>query len=127
MMGLFDYVRSSYDLGPDFTNVELQTKGLDCSMTRYWIATDGCLYELTYRDTHDFVEIGEDDDRYDPNRRFLNFEWIPTGKHGKVEPCNVTDYVEVYPSTWDGSYTDWPRCRIHFVCGKVRDYETFTR
>ncbi len=27
-MGLFDYVRSSYDLGEDFTNVELQCGNL---------------------------------------------------------------------------------------------------
>lgn len=98
-------------------------------MTRYWIAPDGCLYELTYRETHDFVEIGEDDDRYesDPKRGFLNFEWIPTGKHGKVEPCYVTDYVEIYPAQWKGAYDDWPRCRIHFKLGKIQDFETFTR
>jgi hypothetical protein len=98
-------------------------------MSRYWIAPDGCLYKLTYRETHDFVEIGEDDERYesDPRRKVFNFEWIPTGKHGKVEPCDVTDYVEVYPATWGGSWEEWPRCIIHFRYGKVRDYEIFTR
>ena len=126
-MGLFDYVRSSYNLGEHFTNVELQTKGLACAMCRYWIAPDGSLYELTYRETHDFEEISEDDERYDPKRGFLNYEWIPTGKHGKVEPCDVTDYVEVYPAQWDGHYDDWARCRIHFKYGRVVEYEHITR
>ena len=125
-MGLFDS-RSSYNLGEHFTNVELQTKGLACAMCRYWIAPDGSLYELTYRETHDFEEINEDDERYDPKRGFLNFEWIPTGKHGKVEPCDVTDYVEVYPSLWDGEWEDWPRCMIHFKRGKIQDFEHITR
>ena len=81
-MGMFDYIRSSYNLGEHFTNVEMQTKGLACAMCRYWISPDGCLYELTYRETHDFVEIGVDDERYDPKRGFLNYEWIPTGIAG---------------------------------------------
>jgi hypothetical protein len=85
------------------------------------------LYELTYRETHDFEEIGENDDRYDPKRGFLNYEWIPTGKHGKVEPCDVTDYIEVYPSTWGGQWEDWPLCRIHFKYGRVVEYEHLTR
>lgn len=124
---MFDWIKSSYNLGKHFTNVECQTKDLACSMTRYWISPDGCLYELTYRDTHDFVEIEKNDERYDSERGFLNFEWIPTGKHGKVEPCDVTDYVEIYPSNWNGHWQDWPRCRIHFKCGKIMDYKTFTR
>ena len=125
-MGLYDEIRSSYDLGEQFTNVEMQTKGLACAMTRYWISPDGCLYELTYRETHDFEEIGEDDERYDPKKLFLNFEWIPTGKHGKVEPCYVTDYVEVYPATWDGDWHEWPRLKLHFKMGKLQDYENIT-
>lgn len=125
-MGLFDKIRSSYNLGENFTNVEMQTKGLACAMCRYWIAPDGCLYELTYRDTHDFVEIGETDERYDPIRGFLNFDWIPTGKRGKVEPCDVTDYVEVYPALWEGKWEDLPRLRLHFVRGKLIGYEDTT-
>jgi len=125
-MGMFDYVKSSYDLGENFTNVELQTKGLACTMARYWIAPDGSLYELTYRETHTFEDIGEDDERYDPVRLFLNYEWVPTGKKGRVEPCNATDYVEVYPGIWDGNWEDWPRLRLHFVRGKLMDYEDIT-
>lgn len=126
-MGLYDEIRSSYNLGEHFTDVEMQTKDLACAMTKYWISPDGCLYEMTYRETHDFVTIDEDDERYDPKVLFLNFEWIPTGKHGKVEPCYVTDYVEVYPAEWKGEWEDWPRCRIHFKLGKLQDFEHITR
>ena len=126
-MGLYDEIRSSYNLGEHFTNVEMQTKDLACAMTKYWIAPDGCLYELTYRDTHDFVTIEESDERYESEKLFLNFEWIPTGKHGKVEPCYVSDYVEIYPSQWKGDYDAWPRCRIHFKLGKLQDFEYITR
>lgn len=126
-MGLFDQIRSSYDLGPDFTNVELQTKGLACAMARYWISPDGCLYELTYRETHTFEIIEEDDERYDPKLLFLNYEWISTGKRGKVEPCYITDYIEVYPALWEGDWNEWPRCIIHFKNGKIQDFEHKTR
>jgi hypothetical protein len=84
------------------------------------------LYEITHRETHTFEDIKEDDERYDSKKLFLNFEWIPTGKHGKVEPCYITDYVEVYPSLWEGKWEDWPRCRIHFKHGKVQDFEDIT-
>lgn len=126
-MGLFDTVRSSYDLGEHFTDVELQTKGLDCTMSNYWISPDGCLYEMVYDDTHTFEIIEEGDERYDPNRLFLNYQWIPTGNRGKVRPHMITDYVEVYPAQWDGEWTDWPTCRLHLKCGKVVEYETLTR
>ena len=126
-MGLYDDIRSSYDLGEQFTNVPMQTKGLACAMCSYWIAPDGCLYEITHRETHTFEDIKEDDERYDSKHLFLNYEWIPTGKHGKVEPCYITDYVEIYPAQWNGSYDDWPRCRIHFKYGRVMDFEVYVR
>jgi len=124
-MGLYDDIHSSYNLGEHFTNVPMQTKGLARAMSRYWIAPDGCLYELTYKETHTYEDIKEDDERYDSKHLFLNYEWIPTGKHGKVEPCYITDYVEIYPAQWNGSYDDWPRCRIHFKYGKVMDFEVY--
>jgi hypothetical protein len=124
---MFDEIKSSYNLGEHFTNVEMQTKGLACAMCRYWISPDGCLYEITHKHTHTLETIEEDDERYEPEKLFLNFEWIPTGKPGKVEPSYVTDYVEVYPAEWKGSYEDWPRCRIHLVDGKIQDFEHITR
>jgi len=129
-MGMFDYFRSSYDLGEQFTNVVCQTKdiedGIGGTMTDYWLDPSGQLWYPEYRDTHDFVIIEEDDPRYDPARSFLNFEWIPTGTHGKYRAHPITKYIEVYPDNWKGKWEDWPRLRIHFRYGKIQDYTDVT-
>ena len=130
-MGMFDYLRSSFDLGPDFTNVELHTKdiedGIGGTMSHYWLDPHGYLYWIDYSHTADFVELKEDDEGYDSTRLWCNFKWIPNGNHGKISPCMITKYVEVYPPTWDGQWEDWPRCRIHFKYGRVVEYEHTTR
>lgn len=127
---MFDYFRSSYNLGPQFTNILCQTKDIeDCiggTMTHYWLSPDGVLWKPNYIGTHDFEEIKEDDPRYN-KLPFLNFEWIPTGKHGTFSPHLITKYVEIYPAEWDGSWDDWPRLRIHLVKGKLQDFELITR
>ena len=74
-----------------------------------------------------FEIIEENDPRYDPNKKFLNFEWVPTGQHGKYQPFHITKYVEVYPANWKGEWEDWPRLRIHFKHGILQDYERITR
>jgi hypothetical protein len=129
-MGMFDYFRSSYDLGEQFTEVELHTKdiedGLGGTMSHYWLDPHGYLYHIDYSHTADFVELNEGDAGYS-EKRFLNFIWKPNGNKGKVSPCMITKYVEVYPSTWDGEWTDWPRCKIHFKYGRLMDYEYITR
>jgi hypothetical protein len=130
VVGMFDYFRSSYDLGEQFTNIVCQTKdieeGIGGTMTDYWLDPAGQLWYPNYRETNNFVVIEEDDPRYDPVRALLNFEWIPTGKHGKYQPHYITKYVEVYPANWEGKWEDWPRLRIHFKNGKVQDYEDVT-
>jgi len=130
-MGMFDYFRSSYDLGKTFTNVMCQTKdieeGYGGTMTDYWLDPAGQLWHPSYIGTHTFEEITEDDERYDEKRGFLNFEWIPTGVHGKYQPCLITKYVKVYPSNWKGKWEDWPECNIHFKYGIVQDYEITTK
>lgn len=126
---MFDYFRSSYDLG-QFTNVVCQTKdiedGIGGTLTDYWVDPSGLLWYPEYRDTHDFVIIEEDDPRYDPARSFLNYEWIPTGIHGKYRPHEITKYIEIYPESWKGKWEDWPRLRIHFRYGKIQDYTDVT-
>jgi hypothetical protein len=130
-MGMFDYLRSSYDLGEQFTNVELHTKdiedGIGGTMSHYWLDPHGYLYHIDYWHTADFVELKEGDEGYDPIHLWCNFKWIPNGNHGKISPCMITKYVEVYPPTWDGEWTDWPRCKIHFKYGRLVDYECFTQ
>lgn len=130
-MGMFDWVRSSYNLGPQFTDVELQTKDIEeCiggTMSHFWIDPAGYLWCGDYTGTSTFETIEEDDPRYDHKSLFLNFEWIPTGQRGKYKVHPITKYIEVYPSQWNGSYEDWPRCRIHFKLGKLQDFEHTTR
>ena len=125
-MGLFDYVRSSYDLGEQFTNVELQTKDFDNTMSHYWLDPHGYLYIIDYSHTADFVELKEGDPEYDDTLRLFNFKWVPNGNKGKISPCMITNYVVVYPSLWEGKWEDHPRCRIHFKYGKLQDYEDVT-
>ena len=129
-MGMFDYVRSSYDLGKEFTEVELHTKdiedGIGGTMSHYWLDPQGYLYYIDYSHTADFVELQESDEGYNDKMKFLNFQWIPNGNHGKVSPWYLTKYIEVYPSTWGGQWEDWPRCRIHFKYGRLMDYDITT-
>ncbi len=68
---MFDYIRSSYDLGPKFTNVEMQTKdieeyGISGTMTHFWIDPAGYLWCPDYKGTNTFEIIEEDDPRYNP-------------------------------------------------------------
>jgi len=130
-MGMYDEVRSSYNLGKQFTNVECQTKdiedGIGGTLTRYWIDPAGYLWYGDYTGTSDMEIYEEGHPKYNPDRKWLNFEWIPTGQHGKYRVHAITKYVEIYPSQWKGQWEDWPRCRIHFKYGKVVEYETFPR
>lgn len=127
---MFDVIKSSYDLGENFTNVELQTKdieeGIGGTLTHYWISPDGVLWRPDYTGTNTFEIIEEDDERYDPKHLFLNYEWVPTGEHGKYQPYLLTKYITTYPSNWDGKWEDWPRLKIHFRSGIIQDYEDIT-
>ena len=131
-MGMFDYLRSSYNFGEQFTaETVFQTKdieygGLGGTMTDYWLDPAGKLWCPLYHGTHTFEEIKEDDERYDEKRGFLNFEWIPTGVHGKFVPHEITKYIEIYPQDWDGEWEDWPRLKLHFKRGILQDYEDIT-
>jgi len=120
-MGMFDTVRSSYDLGPGYMNKELQTKDLDCCMNDYWIDPAGQLFEIDYSHTADFVELVEGDEGYDENRRWVNLKWIPNGHHGKIKPVYIFKIVEVYPATFDGHYAKWPSCHILFRDGIIME------
>jgi len=130
-MGMFDYVRSSYPLGEYFSG-NCQTKdieeyGIGGTMSQYWISPDGQLYLIDYSHTADFVELKEGDEGYSDKIAFLNFRWVPNGTHGKVRPWNITKYVLIYPENWEGNWEDWPECRIHFVDGKIKNYQNLTR
>jgi len=125
-VGMYDNVRSSYNLGEHFTNTQCQTKdiedGIGGTMSQYWISPDGYFYLIDYSHTSDFVELKEGDEGYS-DRGFLNFKWIPNGTHGKVTPYLLTKYIEIYPEKWDGDWQSWPRCKLHFRYGVLKDYE----
>jgi hypothetical protein len=127
---MFDYFRSSYDLGEQFTNVVCQTKdiedGIGGTMTDYWLDPAGKLWAPQYHGTHAFEEITKDDERYNERFGFLNFEWIPTGVHGKFKLHEITKYIEIHPEGWKGEYEQWPRLKLHFRYGVLQDYEDVT-
>ena len=129
---MFDYVRSSYYFDDRFNDKTVfQTKdiedGIGGTLTDYWIDPSGQLWYSNYRDTHTFEVINEDDPRYDPNKKFLNFEWVPTGARGKYQVHPITKYIEIYPENWKGKWEQWPQLRLHFKYGKLQDYEDVTR
>jgi len=129
-MGMMDFVRSSYDLGEQFTDTRLQTKdiedGIGGTMSQYWISPDGVLYVIDYTKTQDLKVYEPGDPEYNEERSWLNFEWIPNGNHGKISPWMITKYIEVYPEQWKGKWEDWPRLKLHFKYGKLQDYEDIT-
>lgn len=115
---MFDYVKSSYNLGEDFS-CPCQTKDIEnClggTMTQYWISPSGQLFMIDYSHTADFVE--------DPNPKFsfIKFRWVPNGTHGRVSPVYLTKYVTIYPEKWDGNWKERPEVMIHFKNGVVED------
>lgn len=129
-MGMFDYFKSSYDLGEQFTNVQCQSKdfedGIGGTMTLYWLDPNGRLWYPSYVGCHTFEMYEEGHPKYDPNKKWMNYEWISTGQHGKYQPYEITKYVEVYPAEWEGKWENWPRLRLHFKRGKLQDYEDVT-
>jgi len=108
-MGMFDTIRSSYDLGPGFWNKDLQTKDLTCSMAEYWISPHGELFEIDYSGTHDW-ELVDD----------IIYKSVPNGNRGTVRPVTITTEIEVYPAKWDAHYAKFPTMKITFIDGVLR-------
>jgi hypothetical protein len=126
-MGMYDDFRSSYDLGPEFTNVSCQTKDLNCIMDFYWLDPAGQLWNANYTGTYQLEENPNfQSDRSDRLNWVFKHHVVPTGKHGKLEPASVTDYVTIYSYRHNRSYDDWPLCRIHFRNGQLQDYQIMT-
>ena len=105
-MGMFDTIRSSYDLGPGYLNRDLQTKSLDCMMKDYWIDPYGRLFDIDYSHTQSFCK---DKPGFKPN-----------GNHGKIRPFYFNGDIEVYPAKWDAHYASYPRCNILFIGGIIK-------
>ena len=108
-MGMFDTIRSSYDLGPGFWNRELQTKDLESIMATYWIDPAGRFFQIDYSGTADF-DI----------HPVMGWKVVPNGNHGKVRPTLFTGEIEVYPTKWDAKYAPFPRMKIKFIDGVLQ-------
>lgn len=117
-MGMFDTLKSSYDLGPGFTK-ELQTKDLECFMCHYWIDPTGRLFQIDYTGTQDFAG-------FDDGSIFGKLKFQRNGNHGKVRPIVLNLDIIVYPSVWDCKYAPFPEKQLSFVDGiivRVKDIE----
>ena len=130
VMGMFDYFKSSYPL-PEAFMAECQTKdiedfGIGGSLSHFWLDPAGYLWVGHYDGTHNLEFIAKGDPRFSEKHQFLNHEWVRTGKHGEWRVHTLTKDIEIYPSQWDGKWEDWPRLRLHFRSGKLREWEEIT-
>lgn len=114
-MGMFDTIKSSYDLGPGFSK-ELQTKDLDCCMNHYWISPVGQLFLIDHAGTQDFVGLDTS-----TSNTFPVFRYKSNGNHGRVSPISLFKVIEVYPAKWDAYYSAFPSCQILFRDGIITE------
>jgi hypothetical protein len=121
-MGLFDWFRSSYDLGEEFTETTCQSKTFNEEykgfLDLYWLDPSGRLWVIDEANTYDILES---------DQALLGLEWVPNGTHGKVKPCQISKTVVVYPQNYDGQWQDWPECALTFLHGKLQHYEARQR
>lgn len=113
-MALFDYFRSSYDLGEDFTETECQTVDIypeeGGSLSFYWLDPSGQLWQTSYAGTHDFFPTTPEDGFRS------RLKCCPNGKRGRVQPAYVTAYFNV---TSSGS---GKTMRLHMREGVLQDF-----
>jgi hypothetical protein len=114
---MFDYVRSSFNLGDDLTDVELQTKDLVCLMEDYWISPAGELFTIDYSDVSDLIP------EPDSTNKFFPYKSVPNGNHGKVTPSLHTGDVRLYRSNSAGNFVE---ITVTFLKGKVYELSTPT-
>ena len=119
---MFDHVRCDYSLGDD-TFRTCQTKSIEPdfggTLDLYYIDPAGWLWEIDYSGTSDYRLASRKNNEYSIPAWFRR---IPTGKHGKVKVKNITNYVIIYPTDYEGPWEDWPEARLHIVNGKVQSY-----
>lgn len=130
-MGMYDYFRSSYDLGEHFTNVICQTKDIEDhdiggTMSLFWLDPSGVLWESDYDGTHELEYIKEGEPEYNKKLGLFNLRWIKTGKHGKLRVRPITKYITIYPENYKGLWKNNFKARLHFREGVLQDYSFFT-
>ena len=119
-MGMFDYFKSSYDIGA-LTDIECQTKDMDFyggTMSFYWLDPAGLLWSSDYSGTHS-VKFNEGKNL----PPWKSLQYIPTGVRGRVYRVYTTNYVRVYSSkTHPDGLVDITECRIHLRDGILQDF-----
>jgi len=126
-MGLYDTIKSSYDLGPGFSK-DLQTKDLTRVFDRFWIDPQGRLFKVDYSGTQNWERVPEEE----RDSVWRTHKTVPSGQHGKVTPHIITHTIEVYPAVWTAHYSRFPRKLLTFVEGVLvfhdkhrKIYDTF--
>ena len=114
-MGMFDTVTSNYKILGCPWDHELQTKDLMCSMGRYWISPKGQLYEISLRDTADYVAKPEDERR----GPWDTLTWSRKGNRGRVLITPWWGPVLVYASQYSGPWEKRPCARLSFCDGRI--------
>ena len=120
-MGMFDEIRSSYDIGV-LTNECCQTKdieqSIDGTMSFYWVDPAGVLWRVDYSGTADFME--NDDEDAPP---WMQFKIIPSGRRGRVVQCTLSRSIVVYLShTSPDGLLEWTNCELQFTDGVLQNY-----
>ncbi|AEZ65624.1 hypothetical protein [Cyanophage S-TIM5] len=111
-MGMFDTIRSSYDLGPGFTK-ELQTRDLSGLCECFWIDPQGRLFRIDYTGTQDWEKTPTEE----RTGHLDVYRSVPNGQRGRVCPYIMNGTIEVYPSKWTAYYAPFPRKLITFRDG----------
>ena len=119
-MGMFDYFKSSYDIGA-LTNVECQTKDMDPyggSMSFYWLDPAGLLWSADYSGTHSIELLA--DENLSP---WEKIKWHKTGNRGRFFRVYTTNYIKVYDTKIhpDG-FVDLIECKIHLRSGVLQEF-----
>ena len=117
-MGFYDTVRSSFNLGPDLTDCELQTKDLACVMEDLWISPAGELFVVDYTRT---AELVPDPER---ERKFWSYKWEPNGNHGRVLPSLHTGDVHLYRDIGGDGFAE---ITVTFLRGRIYGLSTVER
>ena len=125
-MGLFDYFRSSYYLGPGLTEVSCQTKDLGSTMSEYWLDPSGRLWLIDIGAAFDYGEYPDFESKGEPFEEIFRYGPIPNGKHGKVTPERFTGMVLIYPSQGIEDWGDQPCCELKFTAGVLQYYDITT-
>jgi hypothetical protein len=123
-MGMVDYFKSSYDLGPQFTNVICHTKDIEHemiggTMSFYWLNPYGHLVRISYAGTHDFEKVPEKERKH----KWMIYRPVSNGKRGRVISETINKCVTIYPSMWLGDIEDWPKLLLYFKYGKILEYD----